>query len=177
MAYFPLSVDLTGKTVFLIGSGRQIEEKYRKLLPFGATLIRKQTFTQADAQSQPAMVVAQADGREEEVYALCRAYGIPVNVVDVPKLCSFYFPALSVRGSLTISVSTGGGSPAAAGYLRQQIEAQLPSRTEEILDWLSEQRAQLRERGILKAAVAQSFAQNRPLTEQELEQLSNFAEK
>ena len=70
MAYFPLSVDLTGKTVFLIGSGRQIEEKYRKLLPFGATLIRTQTLTQADAQSQPAMVVAQADGREEEVYAL-----------------------------------------------------------------------------------------------------------
>ena len=100
-----------------------------------------------------------------------------MNVVDVPKLCSFYFPALSVRGSLTISVSTGGGSPAVAGYLRQQIEAQLPSRTEEILDWLSEQRAQLRERGILKAAVAQSFARNRPLTEQELAQLSNFAEK
>ena len=108
MAYFPLSVDLTGKTVFLIGNGRQIEDKYRKLLPFGATLIRKQAFTQADAQSHPAMVVAQADGREEEVYALCRTHGIPVNVVDVPKLCSFYFPALSVRGSLTISVSTGG---------------------------------------------------------------------
>ena len=170
MSYFPLCVDLTGKTVVLIGQGQQIEDKQEKLRPFGARLVRKETFAPADAQERPAFVVVGDRDLEEaeRICELCRLYGIPVNVVDVPRLCSFYFPALITRGKLTVSVSTGGGSPAAAGYLRRKIEESLPDRTEEILNWLSVNREEFKKRGILKQAIAGAFAQNAPLTEEEL---------
>ena len=174
MNRFPLSIDLAGKPVFLIGNGPQIRAKAEKLAPFGAVLIQKDTFTPDDAGHTPAMVivgdtdVAQAEG----IYALCCRHRIPVNVVDVPRLCTFYFPALITRGDLTVSISTGGGSPAAAACLRQKLEDALPSNTEDILDWACRHREELRTRGVLKQAIAAALANNRPLTDEEIRDLT-----
>lgn len=43
MNHFPISVDLTGKTVYLIGDGPQIRQKAEKMKPFEAVLTHKQT--------------------------------------------------------------------------------------------------------------------------------------
>ena len=107
----------------------------------------------------------------ERISRLCRERNIPVNVVDVPALCTFYFPAVITRGELTVSVSTAGRSPAAAAYLKKQVETVLPDATEEILEWLELHRAELRKRGILKKAVATVFSQGKALTEEELAEL------
>lgn len=170
MNSFPMCVDLTGKTVFLVGNGSQIAEKVEKLRPFGPLLIKKATLDLADLQEEPALVVV-GDLEENEaapISALCRAHRIPVNVVDKPALCSFYFPALICRGDLTVSVSTGGKSPGLAASLRRRIEDQLPDRTEEILDWLGENRWKFREMGILKAVTEAALESGRPLTEAEV---------
>jgi len=50
-----------------------------------------------------------------------RALGIPVNVVDVPKLCSVIFPAVERDEPLVVSVSTGGMAPFMAAELRNRL--------------------------------------------------------
>lgn len=178
MSHFPLSIDLTDQTVFLVGNGPQIQQKAEKLEAFRPRLIRKDTFTEADAQQFPAMViVGDTDlAAAERIAALCRRYRIPVNVVDIPQLCSFYFPALITRGPLTVSVSTGGTSPAAAAYLRQRLADLLPEETEEILHWLGAHKGEFRQKRLLKPATAAAFDKGRPLTAEELAAMEGTAE-
>ena len=176
MGYFPMCMDLAGKPVLLIGKGKEIDYKVEKLLPFGPEMICRERFDEKDLEMAPLLVVV-GDTEEKEaerIAAICREHRIPINVVDVPRLCTFIFPALITAGDLTISVSTAGKSPAAAVYLRKQISAQLPDRTEEILDWLAEVRMELRRhyemnqyKGVLSKITAMAFEKNRPLTEEE----------
>ena len=48
-----------------------------------------------------------------------------LNVVDVPDSCSFFAPAVVVRGDLQVAIGTGGSSPTLAARLRQDIEGRL----------------------------------------------------
>lgn len=173
MNRFPLSVDLNGKLIFLIGNGEQIRQKAEKLAPFGAVLVYSDTFTEADAETAAMVIVGDMPHAEaERIVTRCCKYRIPVNVVDMPELCTFYFPALITRGDLTISVSTAGSSPVAAACLRQRIEDMLPDDTDKILSWLGERRAELKGKHILKAATAAAFSVGRPLTADEIDELT-----
>lgn len=51
---------------------------------------------------------------------------IPVCCVDDPKYSNFITPAIVRRGSVQIAISTGGGSPVLARYIRYLIERVLP---------------------------------------------------
>jgi precorrin-2 dehydrogenase/sirohydrochlorin ferrochelatase len=57
-----------------------------------------------------------------EVYRESRRRETPVNVVDQPDLCTFIVPSLYRRGDLSIAVSTGGKSPAAARAIREDLQ-------------------------------------------------------
>lgn len=178
MGYFPMCVDLSGRTVLLVGSGPRIADKRRKLEPFGAKLLRTDRLAAENLTEDVAfVVVGDTDPAEAaRISGLCRGRGIPVNVVDQPDLCSFFFPALITRGPLTVSVSTGGQAPGAAGHLARRIDAQLPDRTEEILDWLHVLRAALYEqlpaenaRRALYAITREAFDRGQPLTDDEVQ--------
>ena len=93
---------------------------------------------------------------------------VVVNVVDVPEFCTFYFPAMITKGPLTVAISTSGNSPAAAALLRRRMEKVLPDRTEEILDWIGENRKEFRQLGIMKVVVGRAFDVGRPLTQEEI---------
>ena len=60
----------------------------------------------------------------ERVYHEAQRRGVLCNVVDVPDLCDFFYPAVVRRGDLQIAVSTGGQSPSLAQKIRQQLEKQ-----------------------------------------------------
>lgn len=169
MGHFPLFLDLTGKPVLLVGHGPETDAKLEKLLPFAPDVRRLDRLTEADLTPTPVLVVAGDLKLAELQHAsrLCRDRGIPINVVDRPDLSTFYFPALISRGPLTVGISTAGVSPAAAAVLRQQLETQLPDRTEEILLWANTLRGRI-PGPALKAAVARALSINRPLTEEEL---------
>jgi siroheme synthase-like protein len=71
--------------------------------------------------------------------------GVPVNVSDAPELCSFFFPALVLRGNLVAALSTSGACPRLAARLRNKLEGLLPPGLGEALEGLREERRRLRE--------------------------------
>jgi precorrin-2 dehydrogenase / sirohydrochlorin ferrochelatase len=91
------------------------------------------------------LVVAATDSHElhENLHAEARLRGVLCNVVDVPELCDFYYPAVAQRGALQIAVSTSGQSPALAQRLRKELEEQFGPEYEAWLQQLGEERAKL----------------------------------
>lgn len=193
MAYFPFFVDLEGQRGLIVGGGTVALRKAEKLLPYGPALtvvapepvselaalpveLTRREFQPEDLDRAD-FVIAATDNEEENhrISALCQGRKIPVNVVDDKEACSFLFPALVRRGNLSVGVSTGGSSPTAAIWLKEQIEGLLPEQTEEILTWLEAQRPLLKERLPDQRARAARFARlfaaclerGRPLTEEE----------
>jgi siroheme synthase-like protein len=89
--------------------------------------IIKRRFTPEDLNNVDFVVAATDDtALGEYISGLCKKRGIPVNVVDKKEECSFIFPAIIKQGDLVVSVSTGGNSPAGAGYIKRQIGETLP---------------------------------------------------
>jgi precorrin-2 dehydrogenase/sirohydrochlorin ferrochelatase len=70
------------------------------------------------------LVIAATDNEQvqQQTYEEAEKRNILINVADVPTLCNFILPATVRQGDVTISVSTGGKSPALAKHLRQQLE-------------------------------------------------------
>lgn len=153
MAYFPMYIELEGKKCIVVGGGKVAEGKVRQLLAFEAKvevispeltpeleqlaaeeciLWKQMSFPQDESGAaflcDCALVVAATSQREINVRVseLCRAQGIPVNVVDVKELCTFYFPAIVKRGDVVVGISTGGKSPALAARVRRELETALP---------------------------------------------------
>jgi precorrin-2 dehydrogenase/sirohydrochlorin ferrochelatase len=84
----------------------------------------------------------------EAIYADAHHRNILCNVVDVPHLCDFYYPAVVRRGPLQIAISTSGESPALAQRLRKDLEAQFGPEYERWMAELGESRANLAEQKI-----------------------------
>ena len=155
MRSFPFFTDISGWNCLVVGGGKVAQRKVEKIQPFGPQVtvcapvineelclfpgiktlkvpFSEQMLDEAD------MVIAATDNPElnHKISGLCRERKIPVNVVDDREFCSFVFPALITRGSLTIGVSTGGASPLAARKVKEIIERALPDHLEETLEHL-----------------------------------------
>jgi precorrin-2 dehydrogenase/sirohydrochlorin ferrochelatase len=84
---------------------------------------------------------------DQQVSRDARAIGMPVNVADVPELCTFTLPSIVRRGDLQVTVSTNGKSPAFAGWVRDRIEAELQPYLLDALNLLAETRVALKSTG------------------------------
>ena len=159
MAYFPLFVDLTGKTVLIAGGGPVAARKARTLLDYGPRLVLcapefvpelealegvellRRPFSPALLEGVFLAVAAAGDRAvNRQIAELCRARAIPVDTADSAQESTFLFPALVRRGRLSVGISTGGASPAAAAWVRRAVETSLPPALEPILDWLADVR-------------------------------------
>lgn len=101
-------------------------EGLRLLADAGAIALRLGEVTEDDLR-EPVLVVAATDDADLHAWlsAECRNRRIPVNVVDVPALCTFTVPATIRRGPLTLALMTGGEAPALAKKLRRMLEEQV----------------------------------------------------
>lgn len=200
MTYFPMFLKLENAPCLVAGGGAVALRKVKTLLSFGAeiTLVApdidpeleklpqvhlvKRCFCSQDLDGMTLAVAATDNGEvNREIARLCRARQIPVNVADQPEVGTFVFPAVVQKGSLTIGVSTGGASPAAAVFVKEKIASVLPGEDkhfQEILDYLAKMRP------VVKQEVAEShrkalflrlfdlcMEKNRPLTQDEWEAL------
>lgn len=166
MGYFPLFIDLTGKPVLIVGGGTVAERKLRTLLGFGALplLVSPQATAEIRRSAESgniryrereyrtedidfAVLAVAATGDEtvnRQIYKDAVRKGIPVNVVDAPALCTFFFPAVVQRNDFVVGVTTSGSYPALAKYARQQIEMLFPERYGEMTEVLKKFRKKVR---------------------------------
>ena len=87
------------------------------------------------------------------VFADAEAAGIWVNSADDVAHCSFILPAVHRDGAVTVSVSTGGLSPALASWVRDRIAAQFDGDLGALAELLGEARGRLRTTGSSSDAV------------------------
>jgi precorrin-2 dehydrogenase/sirohydrochlorin ferrochelatase len=91
----------------------------------GKLALELRAFSADDLEGMFLTVVAtNSRALNERVYHEAQGRGVLCNVVDVPDLCDFFYPAVVRRGDLQIAVSTAGQSPSLAQKIRQQLEKQ-----------------------------------------------------
>ena len=143
---FPMFLKLEGRQCLVVGAGRIGEPKISGLLETGARIrvvsldatptvrewaragaieLELRAFSSDDLDGAFLAVVAtNSRTLNERVYHEAQRRGVLCNVVDVPDLCDFFYPAVVRRGDLQIAVSTAGQSPSLAQKIRQQLEKQ-----------------------------------------------------
>lgn len=161
LRHYPISLKLENKQVVIIGGGKIAERKLHKLIETGAeiTIVSpeitdtinslasagkiswKEKQFSSDDILDAFLIVAATDSKEvnKAVYEASRSEQL-INVVDNPSLCNYIVPSTIRRGSLEISVSTGGASPALAKKIINQLSTQFDESYEHYLDFLAEAR-------------------------------------
>ena len=131
--HFPLFLELDGRPCLVVGAGPVAVRKAKALEDFGARVkavapeVCGRAFEDADVEGMTLVVSATNDRAvNRRVAELCKARGIPVNVVDDPANCTFVFPAVLRKGPMTVAVSSGGACPVAAKMVRDKVVAALP---------------------------------------------------
>jgi precorrin-2 dehydrogenase/sirohydrochlorin ferrochelatase len=95
----------------------------------------------------------------ETLGAAVREAKVLLNTEDVLPLCDFHTPAIVRRGRLVLSAGTGGGSPAAASYVRERLTATFPEAWAEMLETLTAERLAQKQAGASMAEMrAAAFA-------------------
>ena len=149
MDFLPLFHNLKGRNVLLVGGGEVALRKGRLLADAGAALKvvapevdpqlselaqRSQGSVQlrgyqADDLQDICLVIAATDDEplNAQISVQAQALGVPVNVVDAPKLCSVIFPAIVDRSPLIVAITSGGDAPVLARLIRAKIETWIPA--------------------------------------------------
>ncbi|MGA8429438.1 MAG: bifunctional precorrin-2 dehydrogenase/sirohydrochlorin ferrochelatase [Candidatus Sulfotelmatobacter sp.] len=133
----------TGASVRVIALGAS--EGVRRWAAEGKIELELREFSPSDLDDVFLAVVATASpALNRFAYDEAQKRGVLCNVVDVPEICDFYYPAVVQRGDLQIAISTAGKSPSLAQKLRQQLERQFSPGYAEWLAELGETRTLIR---------------------------------
>ncbi len=126
-----------------VGSGiNALERRYGERLSVQIADFRE---TRTDLADYALVISACGDmDVNRMVHEQATAAGVPVNVADVPELCSFYVPATVRHGSVCLAVGTGGKCPGLAKHLRRRLEAWLPEWYAHFAEALADTRLWLR---------------------------------
>ena len=198
MSYFPFFMEIKDQKCLVVGGGTVALRKIEKLLPFGVEItvvspafcaeieemedVRKvqRPFVKEDIEGMLFVIGATDDENvNADISALCREKNIPVNIVDDPEKCTFFFPALVKRGEFVAGFSTGGGSPLAAQYIRKKVEDAVPDGFDRVVEVLSAVREQVKaevpdikvREKIFKEIFVLALEQEGKITEEEINEI------
>jgi siroheme synthase-like protein len=184
--YYPVSLDVADRPCLVVGGGPVAARKACALLECGATVtviapslseemaalapllhaIERRAYRAGDVAAF--RLVVTATGKPEvdgAVYADAEAAGIWLNSADDTAHCSFILPAVHRDGAVTVSVSTGGLSPALASWLRDRIAAHFDVNLGALAQLLGEARERLRTTGSSSESVDWAALLDGPLPE------------
>lgn len=143
--HFPLFLELAGTSCLVVGAGEVALWKKGVLEEYGAKVELSTDFKEDQVEGRTLVVAATNDRAvNRRVSEVCRARRIPVNVVDDPELCTFIFPAIAKKGPLLAAVTTGGKTPVATQYLRDEISKLMTDRLVSAVESLGADRAQIK---------------------------------
>ena len=201
---YPIFLNLTGRSVAVVGDGRVAYRKIVGLLEAGASitvispqlsseleilekekrLIWKKKYFSAEDIEGAFLIIAATDSREANLQVK-QAGGKHqiVNIVDNSIEADFHIPAVMKRGKLTIAVSTSGASPILAKKIRSSLEQSYDERFEDNLEFLHRCRMEIlaevqdpvRKRQLLEAVAEETFFTD-PNREENFQKLLKFNE-
>jgi precorrin-2 dehydrogenase/sirohydrochlorin ferrochelatase len=167
---FPMFLKLSGRPCLVVGAGTIAESKVASLLEAGGRVrvVAPEATPQVRSWAQSNdiqwhqrpfephdldgvfLVVAATSSTElhKRIFEEATRRGVLCNIVDVPSLCDFYYPAVVQRGALQIAISTSGQSPALAQRLRKLLEGHFGPEYEEWLAQLGEARDKVQSAGL-----------------------------
>ena len=165
MQQYPVNVIVEGRPCLVVGGGAVAAEKAAALLACGAAVhvvgervgpeVRalpltweERSYNVGEVSGYRLVVAATGSpATNKTVYDDGEAVGVWVNSVDDPDNCSFTLPAIIRRGSLMVTVSTGGRTPAVASWLKERIGAELGPEYEVLVDLVAAEREAVRAGG------------------------------
>jgi len=166
--FYPVSLNVSGRPCLVVGGGKVAARKARALLECGAIVtviasslsedmealaptlhaLLERDYNEGDAS--PFRLVVTATGIPDvdgAVYADAEAAGVWTNSADDMAHSSFILPAVHRSGAVTVSVSTGGLSPALASWLRTRLADECGDGIGILAQLLGEARARLKREG------------------------------
>lgn len=163
----PVGLRVEGRRVLVVGAGPIAARKAAPYVDHGAivTVVAPEHSADMDRLEVAHRHHRAVDATDlDDVWLVVTATGDPVvdgwvfaqaesrriwcNAADDPTHCSVILPAVCRRGPLTVTIATGGQSPAAASWLRRRVEALLDQPTLAVVEAAARARAVLRSRGI-----------------------------
>jgi len=165
-AQYPVNLVLSGRPCLVVGGGAVAARKVEGLRACGAAVhvvavaVGSAIRAMADVswEERPyrrgevasyRLVVAATDsaGVNRAVYEDGEAAGVWVNSADDPASCAFTLPSVLRRGAITVTVATGGHSPALAAWLKSRLDRELGPEYEVLVDLLGREREAARAAG------------------------------
>ena len=168
----PLFLNLSGRTVVLVGGGPVAAAKLRQLLAANATVrvvapdvvddiadagrrgvtIIRRAFQPTDLDAAWLVVAAATPDVNRAVADAADARRLFVNAVDDPANASAFLSGVVRRAGVTLAISTSGDAPALTSLLREAIDEVLPAELDRWVDVARGERALWRRDGVEMAA-------------------------
>lgn len=168
MPFYPVNLQIDNRLCVVIGGGRVALRKVRGLLKAEARIrvispsVEPELRSLSDAGKIEWLPRGYVDGDLRGAFLVfaatnnrdvqCRVQNESaksasiLNSADDPLMSDFHVPAHFRRGKMLIAISTGGGSPALAKKIREQLEETIVPEYEGVVDLLALVRERLLER-------------------------------
>ena len=166
MNWLPLLHRTNDVKFIIFGGGQVAQRKVQTLLKFDCdiTLVSPQldsrlqalvdqnriTYINTDAQQEHVLtnhsiVAATNDAAiNQQIATWAKALACPISIADDPQNSDFIFPAIIDRNPVTIAISSASESPALTRYLRNQLDAAIPTRIPQLAMFVSNLRKSIR---------------------------------
>src|SRR5690606_20600440 len=153
---------LAGRSCLVVGGGRvavtkvrglleaealvtvvapEVDDRIAELADAGTVALEQRTYRRGEVSGHRLVIAATGDPAvNQQVYDDGEAAGVWVNSADDPERCSLVLPARVRQGRLTVTVSTGGHSPAVASWLRARLADELGPEYDQLIGLASEVR-------------------------------------
>ncbi len=165
MQYYPIFLDIKGRSCLVVGGGDVGTRKVEMLLECGGsvTVVSLDTtetlkrlcedkrialeirgYSPSDLDDRFLVIGATNDEHLNQQLSLdAETRNMLCNIADRPAACNFILPAIVQQGDLVMAISTSGKSPAFAKKLREDLEQQFDEAYAVFLDLMGAIRSRL----------------------------------